>query len=804
MITGGQSYVSAPPAFSADGRLLLVCSGRTVSVFSTDTAMLVSELEGHERDVTAVVVVPPPAAVASTAAAKLASYCWTAGLDGVLIYWDFMAAEAVRKVQVGLPVHSMVVPNICRASRGAEVSTPFAFIAVKDTSKPANGAKALRGKMRIYDLTKGCQVGSVLAETHKPENIVASSSGEFLGITNKRKLHIWRIPTKDFKPDKIRKIKLQHTKNLTTLAFHPSERIVAGGDVTGRILIWRGFGNTKFSDESGAKSKLDDGRDGVRGDDDAETCTTWHWHSSGVRFLRFSSDGAYLFSGGLEGVIVVWQLDTGKRRYKPRLGSPLLFFVDSPDSSISCVSCTSNQVYLLKMPNMEVMKSIAGIKLPIASSKLSECHGAVCGFDYTRRLVAIPTEDYCIQFYNLFDNAEVSEVQVCERNFQPVDDTTMYISLVSLSLDGNLMCTVDVKLPEEELGGLVTLKFWNLGSSAGHYFLSTVIYEPHSDAGVSAVAFRPGISMAVSASFGGTFKVWVQSSSRQPSDGKNHSGWRCQSVGSYKKKPMTAAAFSADGSVLAVAAESVITLWDPDNNALVGVLAEALSPVTGLSFVGTSSFFMSLSQSSRPQVAVWNVSNLSIHWSYGLFAEAACSSPDESQFAVLTILRCPDGGTLAEQDGVILLFDAENPNPVSSWSVKKARSGSIAFVKGGLSLDDTNGSRDGEAPLLVYVNGSHEYAIFDPRNKEELVISKNKDRKIRAEEPAPIGYASIYGELPKLESAKGVKDVPFIPSDRPWETIFSGSSHVLPPLTKLCSAFLSSLLEKRPVTNEEP
>ena len=55
----------------------------------------------------------------------------------------------------------------------------------------------------------------------------------------------------------------------------------------------------------------------------------------------------------------------------------------------------------------------------------------------------------------------------------------MYISLVSLSIDGSLMCTVDVKLPEEELGGLVTLKFWNHGSSAGNYFLSTVIYEPH-------------------------------------------------------------------------------------------------------------------------------------------------------------------------------------------------------------------------------------------------------------------------------------------------------------------------------------
>ncbi|KAJ1266298.1 hypothetical protein BS78_08G140500 [Paspalum vaginatum] len=798
MITGGQSYVSAPPAFSADGRLLLVCSGRSVSVFSTATAMLVSELEAHEGDVTAVVVVPPPAQAA--AAAKLASYCWTAGLDGALIYWDFVAAEVVRKVHVGLPVHSMVVPNICRSSKGAEVPTPFAFVSVEDRSKPANDEKSLRGQMRIYDLTKGRQVGSLLAETRKPEKIVASSSGEFLGITNRRKLHIWSIPTKDFKPEKIRKIKLRHAKNLTTLAFHPSERTVAAGDATGRILIWRCFGNAKFS-ESSARSKVDDGRDGVRGNDDADTCTTWHWHSSRVRFLNFSSDGAYLFSGGLEGVIVVWQLDTGKRRFKPRLGSPLLFFVDSPDSSISCVSCTNNQVYLLKMPNMEVMRSIAGIKLPISSSSMGGSDRAVYGFDYTNRLVAIPTEDYCIQFYNLFENTEVSELQVCERNFQPVDDITMHISLVSLSIDGKLMCTVDVKLPEEELGGLVTLKFWNHGSSAGHYFLSTIIYEPHSDAGVSAVAFRPGRNMAVSSSFGGNFKVWVQRLSSQSSDKWNSSGWRCQSVGSYKNKPMTSAAFSADGSVLAVAAESAITLWDPDNNALVGVIAETLSPITNLSFIGTSGFLMSLCQSSRPQLAVWNVSNLSMQWSYSIYAEAACCTPDGSEFAVLALLSCPDGGTSTE-DGAILLFNAESPNPVASWSVKKARGGSISFVKGDLSLDADASSRDREAMFLVYVNCSHEYVIFDPRKSEELVVGKNTHKKIQAEDPAPIGYASIYGDLPKLESKKEVTDVPFIPSDRPWETIFSGSSHVLPPLTKLCSAFLSSLLEKRPVANE--
>lgn len=53
------------------------------------------------------------------------------------------------------------------------------------------------------------------------------------------------------------------------------------------------------------------------------------------------------------------------------------------------------------------------------------------------------------------------------------------VALVALSSDGFLMCTVDVKLPEERLGSLVSLKFWTRGLRVGEYSLSTVIYEPH-------------------------------------------------------------------------------------------------------------------------------------------------------------------------------------------------------------------------------------------------------------------------------------------------------------------------------------
>lgn len=132
-------------------------------------------------------------------------------------------------------------------------------------------------------------------------SIIISPSGKFFGTRSKRKLLIWKIPAKDSVGLVPKKITLHHTKNLTVLAFHPTNRIVAAGDVTGRILIWRGFGNQMFpiGDKlaNGRLIQHEEDRPGVRGDDDADSCTTWHWHPSEVNVLSFSSDGAYLYSG---------------------------------------------------------------------------------------------------------------------------------------------------------------------------------------------------------------------------------------------------------------------------------------------------------------------------------------------------------------------------------------------------------------------------------------------------------------------------------------------------------------------------
>ena len=74
---------------------------------------------------------------------------------------------------------------------------------------------------------------------------------------------------------------------------------MATGDSRGKIILWRGVG------EEASKLVL----------------STLHWHAHGVADLVFNSDGSYLVSGGEEAVLVIWQLQTGVKRFLPRLGT---------------------------------------------------------------------------------------------------------------------------------------------------------------------------------------------------------------------------------------------------------------------------------------------------------------------------------------------------------------------------------------------------------------------------------------------------------------------------------------------------
>ncbi|KAL6562454.1 hypothetical protein OROGR_003461 [Orobanche gracilis] len=805
MFTGGKSFVSSAPMFSNDAKRLLVCTGNTVSIFSTSTGLQTSELESHEAQVTSVIVVP-----ASTPASKVLCYCWTSSLDGKIKYWDFAAPELMRTIDIRFPIHSMVIPSLLIQTTEINRKLPdlFAYIYTEDVKQKEEHPKSLCGQIRKLTL--------------RPGFITISPNGKYIGIYDKRKLRIWEIPREDSDYVNYKKIRLHHTKSITALAFHPTEKVVAAGDITGRILIWRGVGRGTFGNDdklsNGRLNKNVEDRPGVRDDDDADSCTTWHWHSA-------------QFSGGREGVLVVWQLDTGKKKFLPRIGSPLLYFITSPDPSLSSISCADNRIQLLRMPTMEILRSISGIKawghcaqvvcLPSSHMTMYEGVGSNVVFNSTAGLIAVPTDNYRVQLYSLLDDREISEylyvaegchpVPLCfnldgDCRFRSVRETIsqvmksrhsiiikillvpmggkstaskimVKVNLVALSPDGSTMSTVESRLPEERIGSLVSLKFWACGSQSKQFGLSTVIYEPHREAKISSIAFRPSCHMAVSTSFGGDFKIW---------------------------KIMNAAAFSSDGSVLAVAAEKVITLWDPDRNTLLAVIGDSLEPIANLSFIGKSEYFVSTSRGLNPRLTLWNMSKLCTTWSYRLDAEAIACSMENSTFAVLVRSRLSKGMESAEPtsqgaDGVILLFNTENLVPLSSWFVSKAQGGGLSFVRSCLQSDDKVAEAKAASEVLAYVNGAHEYVLLNTNGEQATELSISRQQNFSSfEEMERFGYASIYGELQEFSLKADKTPLPSVPtSEITSKTIFSGPSHSLPPLPKLCSDFLESLLERR-------
>ena len=96
---------------------------------------------------------------------------------------------------------------------------------------------------------------------------------------------------------------------LTCIAFHPTEEYFATGDQTGRIRLWFCLENETATPSSKTRR--------------AQT-TAMHWHAHAVLGLAFSPNGVYLLSGGEESVLVIWHLDSGKKDFVPRVGSPIV------------------------------------------------------------------------------------------------------------------------------------------------------------------------------------------------------------------------------------------------------------------------------------------------------------------------------------------------------------------------------------------------------------------------------------------------------------------------------------------------
>ncbi|KAL1958488.1 hypothetical protein VTO42DRAFT_4352 [Malbranchea cinnamomea] len=276
-----------------------------------------------------------------------------------------------------------------------------------------------------------------------------------------------------------------------------------------------------------------------------------HWHRKAVKAVRWSKDGNYLISGGLETVLVLWQLDTGRKQFLPHLSSPICNLVVSPPGNAYAIKLGDNSVMVLSTAELRPIANVSGLQLPSREDILgrpldakgtSRQKSSVCATQVSDKLPAVlhpihpdhlllavsstqllssldtaPTAS-ALQAFDIRSGQHISRQALTRTNVsvltsgpQGTELTTPDIKLLKISSDGDWLATVDewqqypddVRILHPHAEGSagtdreLFLKFWHWDETVKEWQLVTRIDAPHfshscGSARVSGLAARPG------------------------------------------------------------------------------------------------------------------------------------------------------------------------------------------------------------------------------------------------------------------------------------------------------------------------
>ncbi|KAK4046297.1 NET1-associated nuclear protein 1 [Microbotryomycetes sp. JL201] len=635
---------TCPVLFSKDSVVCFVASGSAVKVYATHSCELLSTLSvpasergSRQRSLVSALILNPANALQLV----------VASLDGTLRVWDYTEGVLVRTLDVGAPVlhacASSAMPDhifVALATSSTEnrteiadaattmqeqrkrrrptlehqhsqhdlgLASPSTSTAVDDMNQFQDSIRSRRAGIYSVSLRPSAttapqstnasssaqddEAASSTATTPRaparrmrlaqPRTIVAltiSASGEHLISLSPTSINVCRTKTlqKGFTTQ------VDSADVLTTIAVHPNENYFATGNARGQIKLWYDV----LGDDAAHAPKAPSGT--------RPATATFHWHAHAVAALAFTPSGAYLMSGGEEAVLVMWQLHTGHHEFVPRLGAPILA-LSITDNSVTeqqiAARLRDGSVVFVGSQKLRISKTISGLKAdPVRSDDIarrSDVHLPLAFDPLTRSLVLSAGHPSSLQFYSPADDAQTLELEVAPSNrvsaasdvpLEPTRVEYAVFSPSSASRSTSWLATLD-SWSNQTFESSRQLKFWQRRSgSATSFALTTRIDRPH-DAAVTSMTFSPAHEMPLllTTSVDGRIKLWSF-------DGHI---WACRTSLMYRAMTPVDSAWSADGSMFAVAHESVVTLWSTHDNKLIHAFACAgVAPLSRVVFAG--------------------------------------------------------------------------------------------------------------------------------------------------------------------------------------------------------------------------
>ncbi|KAJ3122819.1 WD repeat-containing protein 75 [Physocladia obscura] len=680
----------------------------------------------------------PVVALAPHASAPLLIYA--AYSDGCVRLWDVSDASLLKVWRFNVPITAMVQDP-------AHTDTFYvAFKAVKNknirhTSSSSSSSEHEKAN-RIAQLVLPLLGENHTVDSNKPPTpraILLASDSSFVGLAvsnnvvavcTEKSIWVWPNSSDDHsETTKVAtKIKLPNRAynkppKITHLAAHPSTPMIAVGITSGEIFLYH---NPFQQSQVKATQKI-------------------HWHAQSVLAFEFSNDGTTLVSGGLESVLVLWQLDTQKRKPIPRVagGAALQSIACSSDDTAIAVVCADSCIRIVSVPKLEVSGVMSGLK----ARKGRELEKNSLVIDPRSGAVVLAGSPGCLQFYDAYNDVHMMEIEAISQNrvvsggYVSKDGVERVVGEESLARvklvafekapgrRSQWMATVDersdmVVADEEE----VWIKFWMWDDVKQIYTVNTRVASPH-DKKITSIHFLtiPNESeptektlLLVSTSLDTRFKVWALTPTSLTSRDTTPF-WTQRSQGSYRNTPIHHAATSLDASILAVACGSVVTLWNPVTNAMCATLVHPCvdEHILMVEFAGIPQNIQNNSSNSEDipsliavtanRCHVWNLLTGTIWWTLELGGETIglASDPDTGRFAVSVLGSFSSENRNYRLETKILELHVSSPIPKMTHLAKGQVLGIQYMPKSHIPIGARTANR------LLILSASHEIEALE-------------------------------------------------------------------------------------------
>ncbi|GAA6058274.1 hypothetical protein JCM3770_004336 [Rhodotorula araucariae] len=555
---------ACPVVFTLDGAYAFVASGAAVKVYSVKTTQLMSTLSIRPYAAAPSSSHSPASLRRATVSAVLLSpsnprQLVVAATDGKVRLWDYLDGRLLRTLELGAPVLHAAASASLPDQLYVALGTPSAvegeasvyLVSLRAAKVTVDGVAAAAAPSTPVQPARRVR----LATPRVVRALALSPDGAVLASVNPTAVNLAR--TAEIQRGFTQSVPAAADEAFTTIAFHPSDNYFATGNARGQIRLWY---NVLGADDGAAPST-----------------SILHWHAHAIAALAFTPNGAYLLSGGQEAVLVLWQLHSGHQEYVPRLGAPVATLtvldgtVDNPEQQVAA-RLTDGSVVFVGSQRLKIAKTISGLKAasrPTFAPARADAPVPLALDPATSALVLPAGHPSSLQFYSPTEDAAVLELEVAPSNRvtgadldRPLEPTRVErVAFSQRDKSGEYwMATVDSWV-RQGFAPVRQLKLWRKKADAESFTLSTRIDRPH-DAPITSLSFSPSPAspLLLTTSIDGAIKVWAPTPSH---------AWACRAALSHRGSAPVASAWSADGSMFAVAHLRAVTLWGVARGALI-------------------------------------------------------------------------------------------------------------------------------------------------------------------------------------------------------------------------------------------